>query len=523
MGKLNTTVFAIILLVIIGLTAHYPSFNLSLYGDDWIDIFQFFTRFDPGQFSPLPGFLAYFNPYGFAIFLIGNLFKIFSTYYRPYFIISFVFRFAASIGLYLVCLELGRLVSIKQTRAIALLSLLSAVLFLVGYTGIQTTDWAHYMNIYLATALFLFSLVFQLRFYQNFSLKQMYLSLIFIVSSLVVGSLRLYPILVLMPLTDLSLYLLKKKLRNSFRIIYKLVIFLVSAIIFWGIGLFGSPFSFYSYGGWTAFKFLDAVATNLILALKSLLYLIGTLLIPNRLNIKPEINLLIGVMFILVFIITLIKSFKSIKDNIWSMIFGTWFFTFLFTIWYFGPTSLMSSEHRYLLVIFTFFVLWLYILALSFLESFKSSKSIMLAVACLLIIVHAVSSRQFYIHQLDKGRDFKFAKKIEETIIFDLPVKPTSAPFVYFDIDDGEVKQSLLFGLAIKTSSLKQLWDTKYFFNQYDDLEVLKKDLQKRIGKGASKESVFDLIYAFQVRNKQIKNTTDDVKKMLLRSFPDSS
>lgn len=504
------------LLLVIGLSVHHPSFNLSLYGDDWIDVFQYRTHIEPyAHFSPLPGLLKYLAPYGFTIFLIGNVFKIFGTLYAPYFVTSFLFRFLASVGFFLILQEMSGLIYQKATMITKVLSFLFTVLFLVGYTGIQTTDWAHYMNIYLATGLFLFSLTFQLKFYSSYSLKHMFLSLVLLALCLIVGSLRLYPILVLMPITDLCFYLLNKTQVHSKRIIIKMLIFLCLGLIFWGIGLFGSPFGFYSYGEWTITKFLSAVTLNPVLALKSNLYLVGALLIPDRLNLNPALSILIGAISLITLSVVNVKSIKAIKKSIWQIIFGLFFYIFVFTIWYFGPTSFISSEHRYLFVIFAFFLLWLYLLALLIIKSVKVSKAIILSTICLLIILHGVSTREYYLHLLDKGRDFRFAKKVEETIIKDLPTNPSSAPFVHFRVDDGEVEQNLLFGLAMKTLVFKQIWNTKYFFNQYDNMAAMKIDLQKEIDKGQSREELLNTVYAFEVRNKEIRNITADTRKNL--------
>lgn len=501
------------LLVIIGLLVHHQSFNLSVYGDDWIDVFQYHTHIDPyARFSSLPGLLAYIAPYGFSIFLIGNLFRLFGTDYSFYYILSFVFRLFTVVGFYLASLEVCKLVGQSKIN-IKILSLLSASLVLVGYTGIQMTDWTHYMNIYLATALYFFSLFFQFKSYREANPVDMLISLGLLFSSLIVGSLRLYPVIVITPIIDILMYLLNKNQDNSKRFLIRLITFLSGVILLWAIGLFGSSFSFYRYGDWSTSKFIGAVLENPILSVRSLFYSVGTLLIPDRVLPNQAVNISIGLTGLLTFIYLGLKLLKSKKTYLWITVFGASFWLFSISIWYFGPTSLMSSEHRYLFVPFVLLIFWLNLIFVYVAQKIKKMQYLFFTIMVCLIFLHLFSARIFYDHLLDKGRDVTFAREIEVKIIQDLPDSPATAPYVYFNVDDGEVKQSLLFGLAFKTLAVKQIWNHRLLFRQYDDINAFKKDLEKRVFQGESKEQVLKSVYGYQVRNKKITNITNQTRR----------
>lgn len=513
--NLKTTVF--IILAIIGILVHHPSLNLSLYGDEWIDIFQYFTHMDLGQFSPLPGLLKYINPYGFAILLIGNLYKLFGTTNELYYILSLMFKIAVSYGLYLVCLEIGQLMAIKNSIWVKLLSFLVALLFLVGYTGLQTTDWIHYMNIYLATSLALFGLLFQFKSYKTFNTKQMFVSNGLVVASLVIGSLRLFPLIVVVPLIDIWVYLSKRKDNNSTKLLYKIGVFFGLIGILWGIGLFGSPFSFYSYGDWTLSKFINSVFNYPVIASKAFLFGVGVLLLPNKMFPDVTVNISLGLILLTFFLYQLYRFLKSPNGNSWILTLGVVFWMFYITIWYFGPISFASSEHRYLFVPFVMLLLWLYSIFIKTRDIKKVPAASLLKIGIfLLILVHLYSTRLFYSNLLAKGRSAAFAKEVERAIIEDLNHPMKDAPYVYFDVDDAEVQQSLLFGLGFKTLVLTKNWDKGYLFNQYDDLKKFRSDIFKKISEGTSKDDMSKLIYAYRVRDKKVTNISEEIRKSVL-------
>src|SRR3989344_1324408 len=70
------------LFIFVGIMVHYPSFKFSLYGDDWMHIFNYFNRQNVySNFGPLPGILSFLTPYGPSIFMIGHEYELFGKKY----------------------------------------------------------------------------------------------------------------------------------------------------------------------------------------------------------------------------------------------------------------------------------------------------------------------------------------------------------------------------------------------------------------------------------------------------------
>lgn len=504
------------ILVLIGFLVHYPSLKMSIYGDEWIDIYEYSNHSTTsGRFSSLPGPLSYFGPYGFGVFLVGGLYQIFGTNYSLYFVVSLLFRIFAAFMMYLLCLEIPTLHKIT-TKKKQVLSLSVATLLLVGFTGLQNTDWIHYMNIYLATGFFLLSMLFQVKFFSKPTVKSLVFFMLCLLIAMITGTVRMFPIVFVIPFFDIYLYLTKKDSLSRWLILLKSAIFGVSLLLLWAVGLFGSPFNIYSYGDWSTLKFFQSVFADPSLTLKAFLFWFGALVVPDMLISNQTLNIIIGAFIMIVFFYTLFKLYFKEKKMKWEFLFLCNLIIFLIATWYYGPTSFISSSHRYLFLIFTALCIWLYTFMIGTLGRKLGLQKIIFPVMLFLIVIHSLAVRALYSHWLDQGRSSDYIATVDSRLKKDFPTPLKNLTIIYIEPDDAGIEQSTVFGMAFKIAVFSNTWEDSLIPNVLDEKKVLIKKYEEQIAKGISKEDVISNIYGYKIQNKKFTSITSEIRAELL-------
>src|SRR3989338_2035601 len=130
----------ILIIIIVSLFTLYPSFKLSLFGDDWLVIYVYTTVIGSLPAGLLKHLHVYLSPYGPTHILMGILEQFY--HYNPlyYYMTSYLFRIFAAFSL----LPLTYYLTKNK------LSAFFAVLFFsVTTTGFDTTNWVFNMTSYL--------------------------------------------------------------------------------------------------------------------------------------------------------------------------------------------------------------------------------------------------------------------------------------------------------------------------------------------------------------------------------------
>jgi len=153
MFKLSNFLF-IFPILLISLFTLYPSFNLALFGDDWLAIHRYVT--DVGSLSA--GFSRhlqeYLLTYGPTQVIMGILVHFYNFNSTLFYITSYILRLFAAFSLFPIVFYLTK----------NKLSAFFAVLFFsVTATGFDTTNWVFNMTSYLAIGFFSLFLYFYLR------------------------------------------------------------------------------------------------------------------------------------------------------------------------------------------------------------------------------------------------------------------------------------------------------------------------------------------------------------------------
>lgn len=504
-------------LVFIGFLIHYPSLKMSIYGDEWIDVYQYHTHtLRDAHFSPLPGPLTYLAPYGFGILLVGGLYEIFGTNYSLYFIVSLLFRIFAAFAMYLLCLEIpiSHKITITKKR---ILSFSIATFLLVGFTGLQNTDWIHYMSIYLATGFFLLGMLLQVRFFSGPAVKNLVLFIICILLALITGTVRLFPIIFVIPFFDIYLFLAKKDSFSRKLILIKVGIFGILLLLLWAAGLFGSPFNVYSYGDWSISKFFQSVSADPVLTIKAFLFWFGALVVPDMLITNQSLNITIGASIMIIFFYTLFKLYSKENELKWEFLFLCNLIIFLIATWYYGPTSFISSSHRYLFLIFTAFCIWLYTFMAGILSKKLILQKIVFSVILFLIILHSFAVRTLYSHWLDQGRSSDYISTVDLQLKKDFPKPLKNLTIIYIEPDDFGVEQSTVFGMAFKIAVFSGTWEDNLVPYVVDEKKVLIKKVEEQIAKGISKDEVVANVYGYRIQNKKFTSITPQIREEIIK------
>lgn len=151
---LKKLMFTFSAIFLISLFVFYPSFNLALFGDDWLAFFRYAQHLGPESPGAWNHLTYYLTPYGPQDILMGLMQKIFGYQATPYFILSFIFRMIAAVSFYPLVFYL------TKSR---LASLFAVLFFSVTTIGLDTTNWVFNMPSYITVSLFNLFLYFFLK------------------------------------------------------------------------------------------------------------------------------------------------------------------------------------------------------------------------------------------------------------------------------------------------------------------------------------------------------------------------
>lgn len=345
MFKLSNFVFIFSILAI-SLFTLYPSFNLALFGDDWLVIYRYVI--DVGSISA--GFTKhlheYLSPYGPTQVFMGILEQLYKYNATFYYITSYFLRLFAAFSLFPITFYLTR----------NKLSAFFAVLFFsVTTTGFDTTNWVFNMTTYISIGFISLFLFFYLRSKEEGKMVFLVPAIILLYFAYITTPIRMHATLPLLIILEVVWNLREKNrlfARNSL-IRLALVIATILFIRFTGAS-FGQPAeaadrlkegmstftSFFSQG---RYDFLAYPLASF-----------GSIFIPDTIlpfsgQVTSTTNLIINIVLpiLLIFIIVarlLIKLTYSLKKNFFGILFVlTIIWTIITIIVYRGNISTFSS------------------------------------------------------------------------------------------------------------------------------------------------------------------------------------
>lgn len=458
----KTSLFIIFIIIAISLFTLYPSFNLALFGDDWLAFIRYLYHLGPnpgvdGKWDHLTYFLT---PYGSQDILMGLLYKIYGYQSTFYYLTSYFLRMIAAFSFIPV--------TFYMTKS-KLATLFAVLFFAVSTTGIETTNWVFNMPSYIAIAFFNLFLYFFIKAREPKNLKLLAPAAILYYLAYVTTPIRMHGILPFVVLIELF-WIVQNRNFKTIKIAFLRVLIIILVFIFisktghsngaasdWsqrfqeGISQFTTmvqegKFDLFFYpliifGGAIIPSFLinsNSLVTGrldfifLTISSVTVFTILLILIAKNTYGFKPKqlIRFLLIASFwtivvffiflnhklsftnttliILLFVggytfITALILFWEFKRNLFFtgglFIAFTWTIMSFFAPWWWNPSQFIFSTHRYMIPATTGISL-LFALFISAGTNLKSKK-ILFVIFSLLLIIHSLSTRFFLSQQLE--------------------------------------------------------------------------------------------------------------------------
>lgn len=484
----------LILLFIVGFLVHSRSLQMVPYGDDWRFIYNYFTHEEiVANFSPFPGILAYFAPYGPSALTIGFLYQVFGNNYYIYYLIPIIFKIFTAFVIFIILKNISKELSKSDT----LISLFSAVLFLVGTTGIQAIDWAFHINVYISMFIFTLGLFFQIRFFRFGGRPNLLLGLFLSLLSILAAPFRMLCLVLLVPFIDLIL-LVKSKVKQIFLIVFlKNIIFAIFIFVFFWVGLFGhEPQDLYS-----PFPIMESIKQAIaepILSAKTFLHWIGVTILPAY-PAGNSNSYIVGAIFILV----LFSIFLKHRGK-YIILGSILYLTPLFLMWMITPLRNIDSGDKYLPLAFLGLCFLIGVLP-SHLSRFRK---LFVIIILSLVLIQAYSTIKIYTYWLSIGRGFDFTIPAQEKIMSHFPAPITEPKIIYLDFEDPSFQQSIEFGLGYRIAVLSGTRGLSKFPTPMSNKEKLMELLKGKV-ENEKLDQIVNNVYAFQFKNRVFTDITN--------------
>lgn len=160
-----------------------PTFKLSLWGDDWFAIFNYFVVLKDRASTLLSNFQILVNdPWGSQTLAMGLLFKLFGFNSAPYYILSYFLRLLSALTIY----PLTYLITKSKSA-----SFLATLLFSITTTGLDATNMPFNLISFLSIALFNLFLYFYIKQKENFNKTWLIYSIIFFLLAYLIRPIRM--------------------------------------------------------------------------------------------------------------------------------------------------------------------------------------------------------------------------------------------------------------------------------------------------------------------------------------------
>lgn len=194
-----------ILIVFLSFLVLFPTFNLGLWGDDWLAIYNYFIQLAGRKSTLLTNLdILIKDPWGSQTLTMGLFYKLFQFNSFPYFLISYILRTGAALTLYPV------IFLISKNR---LLSLLGTLFFAVSVTGLDASSMAFNSISFLSIIFFNLFIYFYIKQILEFRKKLVVLSVLFFFLAYVSRPIRMVTILPLV--IFMELFLIIKRVNNT--------------------------------------------------------------------------------------------------------------------------------------------------------------------------------------------------------------------------------------------------------------------------------------------------------------------
>lgn len=558
------------------------TFKLSLYGDDWLQLYNLWVSFDVRKELSFFDIKSYLGAYWPQYFFLGIIRHFFGYQASAYFATSLLLRILVSISLFFL---------VKQLSKNILCSFLATLIFTFSVTGIQTTDWVFNMNTYAGIFFFNLGYIFYLRTRETrFLFSWSYLFFIlFLAISLGVVPVRMHGAIPFIIATEVFLYLLFSKigtlkidkpfvirliipilimftlvkvgsfgsegdtlqqLRESFQYIQTAIHKGYYNMLFYFLGIIGNialpdtmnlgtifNSSYIRILSFIIFDFLIAITIRgrrdlyvLIIVLNAACAVISKLidLWSPILSSNTSFSISVGFqLFVLSFII-IYQTKRKFPELTTSIVTGlSWIIFFTLLYWLRSPYLVIETTGRYMTMgAVGFSIVFASIISIMINHHKGLTRFIFpfIIVICWLLINYI--SIQSYLTNLVINRNLTLADKIWKTLKDSVPTLDTTAPSVfYFTYDNSTAANMLLIfgfsphaGLSYNITAWEKTPIPTEDYQQLLDIVKTGEPMKKRHSRQDTPVPL-SRVFAFDLRNGELANTTDLIRQQITKDI----
>lgn len=423
------TIFFIASVIFISLFTFYPTFNLALFGDDWLAFFRYIQHLGPKS-SGEWNFLTYFlTPYGAQDILMGELQQVFGFQSQPYFIISFILRLLAAFSFYPLVFYL--------TKS-KLAAYFAIIFFSITTTGLDTTNWVFNMPSYITIALFNLCLYYLIKSRDNKGPILLVIAGILYYLSYIITPIRMHGSLPFIILLELFLWLQTRNLKSFRQSLLRIGFFILIFLIIRYTGHSQGPPQEAGERLMIGFNtIIKLVQNGDISFLLHPQIMFGSMFIPDIILPLAGRNItlaLIGISVTASIILFIRKYFHTANISAALFLALSWSMLSFFLAWWWVPTTIFPSTYRYLMP--SAVGVSILIAVIITLGKNKAQQRILFTIFTSLIILHIISTR-IYINYLVNTHGQNISNKIWASMPKIEAVGKNKEPLIFYFGGDG--------------------------------------------------------------------------------------
>ncbi|HEX7042067.1 MAG TPA: glycosyltransferase family 2 protein [Patescibacteria group bacterium] len=244
-----------------------PSFNFSLFGDDWLGLYTVKFNYGPGTTVDYTTFRGFLGPYAIPIHLMALISHFWGYNHQVYYIFVYLLRSLAATSVFFLAYKMT-----KTTFA----ALVAGVLFGVSVSGIETVSWGGWnMATYLAVFFFCISFWFSITSHKNWS--RYLVSLLLLIFSVASFPQRMHGAILFFAFADFIWLIRNFKLKNFGRVTVRFLLLLVVTYFLTKFNTFGGE----GDRAWLLGQITSNLSTEKYYFWTSLVSSFGNFFIPN--------------------------------------------------------------------------------------------------------------------------------------------------------------------------------------------------------------------------------------------------
>lgn len=503
-----------IIIIILSFLNIGQSLNFAINGDDWLALYRYnldFTSFQ--SHFDIRNYSTATTNYAFGYVMMGLISKLFSYNPFPYYLVALILRIITVFSFYLC---------VYSATKNKWMGYISAIFFSCMYAGIETTNWVSNMNTYLSIILLN---IFIKLFYDQKSIMisfKTFLQSFILVASFLIAPVRMHGLLFFIPLVTFTKF---EKLNKNNLVKFLVILFLMFIpVILARILTYPNSTSDYLKVIFSKNGEIFAVMFNLVAN-------IGISILPNIL-IPPG---------------NFVTSFEALVGGLVIVVLGVYFFYiraiyplyarfgllslascigFLIIPGFINPTSVFTSDHRYLIIPASWMMVTFSIIVVIF-SSQKNNflKYLSLLLTLLLVSINSFALQKYFSILSKEGRLSKDVDRIFTTINSKIVYKNSNAPLVFLFLSNDEffIYNAVSFGftphmMVLNPTFAKDPQKAPFVVDNLDSLKSILADENSpelyRYGYKPVKIPI-ENVYSFYIDSEKVLDYTDQIRKIL--------